>query len=508
MITLGQFRRSFSKVYPNLYFRVEENKYNDKTLLSELSNKENPISEWIDFATAAEIKSVIEGWLNLRVDFYFEKAPGSRPRYIKIEDIELSFRIAELNEMVIDKGAVSLEYWFDESNKNVSNENSDTLTKDQIEFLETKSWYNRDEVQADWLDSRAFILEAVKKDGRWIEQASETFKSDIEIVSTALSKSGSALEYVSAEMKKNKQVVLLALEKDGLALEYADSSIKSDKEVVLIALEQDGLALEYADSSMKSDKEVVKKAISKDINAISFADNQLLEDFKFIEELIQFIELENYKEFFFNLPSKFRFDKSVIDLISKQYPNATRWYDAESYIQFLDYIAYFDSQDPYENEDNLTDFVNEYSVNLSNSHFESLKDEFEILVFNIDNSNYAIEELYGSERFTIIYDLKENRILPNNKQSPNEDELGLIKKSQYLDSIHVGMWDYFHDKQGFDAGFGVSNFNKEKENSFYVAFEGGSVYDKKCDPDTLTKIKNAFTPSDMYHFISDVIRMF
>ena len=482
MITLGQFRRSFSKVYPNLYFRIEENKYNDKTLLSELSNTNNPIADWNEFVTAAEIKSVIEGWLNLSVDFYFEKAPGSRPRYIKIEDIELSFRIAELNEMLIDKGAVSLEYWFDESNKNVSKENSDTLTKDQIEFLETKSWYKRDEIQADWLDSRAFILEAVKKDGSWLQQASETFKNDIEIVTTALSTSGFALKNVSAEMKKNKQVVLLALE-------------------------QDGLALEYADSSMKSDKEVVKKAISKDINAISFADNQLLEDLKFIVELIQFIELENYKEFFFNLPSKFRFDKSVLDLISKQYPNAARWYDAESDIQFLDYIAYFDSQDPSENEDDLTDFVNEYSIYLSNSHFESLKNEFGILVFNIDNSNYAIEELYGSERFTIIYDLKENRILPYNKQS-YEDEIGPIKKTQYLDSAHVGIWDYFHEKQGFDAGFSVHNINKESENSFYINFEGGSVQDKKCDPDTLTKFKNAFTPSEMYHFISDAIRIF
>ena len=115
MTTLGQFRRSFSKVYTNLYFRLGENKFNDKTLLSELSNKDNPIVDWNEYATAEEIKYAIEAWLSLNVDFYFEKSPGSRPRYIKIDELDLTTPLAELNKTVVEKGAVDLTYWVEDN---------------------------------------------------------------------------------------------------------------------------------------------------------------------------------------------------------------------------------------------------------------------------------------------------------------------------------------------------------------------------------------------------------
>jgi hypothetical protein len=201
----------------------------------------------------------------------------------------------------------------------------------------------------------------------------------------------------------------------------------------------------------------------------------------------------------------------VLEVISPVYRNANNWNDAKYSQIFLDYLSYFDSQAPYENEDNLMDFTNEYEIPLLSNHFESLRDENEILIFEIDNSNYAWEELGGSESFTVIYNLSKNVILPNKKKSPNEDDLSLIKKYQYLDSMHVGIYDPYHDNQRFDGCYSVSNYFEDitkNEKSYNISYHGEDVDNYSCDIDTLNKINIAITPTSMYQFISDVLRKF
>jgi hypothetical protein len=364
--------------------------------------------------------------------------------------------------------------------------NSDSINADQLDFLETKNWWNKEEVPTDWALSRAFICEAIKKDGRWIEIAPENLKNDFEIVSMAIAERGSALEFVSADMKKNKDIVLMAVSQDGSALEYAHESFKSDKDVVL-------------------------KAVSQNLYALAHVNGEVLENLEMVNQLVRGIDEGKYKDFFFEIPASIRFEKSVLELISRTYPNANNWNNAECSPIFLNYLSHFDSQNPFRNVDNLSDFKDEYQVPLSTNHFESLKEEVEILIFEIDNSDHAWEELGGSERFIVIYDLHKNVLLPNKKQSPNEDELSLIKKHQYLDSMHVGIYSPYHNNQRFDGSFSVSNYFDDKtknEKSFYISYHGEDVESHSCDNETLDKISSSITPAAMYHFISDVMRSF
>jgi hypothetical protein len=374
-------------------------------------------------------------------------------------------------------------------NEQIETGNNDILLKitdAQMGFLESNSWWDKEKAPTDWTKSRKFIFEAVKKDGRWIELANEDVKNDIEIVSIALTESGSALEYVSEEMKNNKDVVLIAVSKDGNALEYASDSLKSDKEVII-------------------------KAVNQSFNALGYANGDVLENLEFVIELFKLINKDNYKDLFFKLSHSMRIEKNVLELISPVYRNANNWNDAKYSQTFLDYLTYFDSQDPYKNEDNLMDFTDDYEIPLSSNHFESLRDEFEILIFEIDNSNYAWEELGGSESFTVIYNLNKNVIIPNKKKSPNEDDLSLIKRYQYLDSMHVGIYDPYHDNQRFDGRYSISNYFEDitkNEKSYNISYHGEHVDNYSCDIDTLNKVNIAITPVSMFHFISDVFRNF
>ena len=52
-----------------------------------------------------------------------------------------------------------------------------------------------------------------------------------------------------------------AVRKYGFALQFASETLRSDKEVVMEAVRQDGDALEFACETLRSDKEVVMEAV-------------------------------------------------------------------------------------------------------------------------------------------------------------------------------------------------------------------------------------------------------
>ena len=463
----------------------------------------------------------------------------------------------------IEKGPMKSK-WIGIFDKKTSyNIYNNNLTEDQTAFIREKKWGHREEVPNEWFNSPAFIIEIVKNDKDWLQLASneirkdeeivkkiiqeqpraiefvdesllnnlniaklsirelprtlsffkDSIKKDYNIVLEAVKNDGCCLEYASENLRNNSEIVSIALADTGCALQYASDDLKKDRGIVFNAVSQDGYALEFAHDSLKSDKEIVKRAISKNINAISFTDDNLKENEDFILEIIQLIEQEKYKEFFFLLPLKIRLNKSVTELISKKYQNAKRWSDPSLDSSFINYLEYFDAQKPWENVDNLSEFTEEYGIKLPSNHFQELDDEFKILIFDIDNSDYAWEELGGNEKFTIIYNRKNNSILPKNMASPDEDNLGLIKKHQYLDSIHIGVYGPYQEVNAFNGCFSVCNYfdeNNKPENAFNIYFHGDELEEEFSEgkPDIIQKLRITITPEAMYHFVIEVISKF
>jgi hypothetical protein len=139
-----------------------------------------------------------------------------------------------------------------------------TLTKEQLKWIETKDSWDYEEAPKEWLDSKDFILVAMKKDESILEYVSENLKDDKELILAAVSKNGGALQYASEELKADKAIVIAALSNQGSALEFASDDLKSDKDVVLIALLEDASPLEYVSDNLKRDREVIEAAIKND----------------------------------------------------------------------------------------------------------------------------------------------------------------------------------------------------------------------------------------------------
>jgi hypothetical protein len=149
--------------------------------------------------------------------------------------------------------------------------------------------YASDSLKSD----RDIVWEAICK-SCLLEYVSEKFRDDKQIVITAIEKMGDythQIKYASDRLKNDREVALSAISKCGSDLEYVSSYLKNDREVVLAAVNKDGKALEFASDELKNDREVVKTAIKENIIALNFASMNLQEDHSILESLYGLVEV-------------------------------------------------------------------------------------------------------------------------------------------------------------------------------------------------------------------------
>jgi hypothetical protein len=153
-----------------------------------------------------------------------------------------------------------------------------TLTPDQLKWIETKDSWDYEEAPKEWLDSKDFILAAMKKDESILEYVSENLKDDKELILAAVSVNGGTLQYASDKCKDEKELVLAALSTDGSALEYASDRLKEDREVVLAAVSNYGGAIEYAPDTFKADKDIVSAAVLNEGCSLEYVTEEFKND--------------------------------------------------------------------------------------------------------------------------------------------------------------------------------------------------------------------------------------
>ncbi|MBR0351026.1 MAG: DUF4116 domain-containing protein [Clostridia bacterium] len=175
-----------------------------------------------------------------------------------LEDASYEFRMKNNYEMVLE--AVKNDYRFFEEYAPIELQALFTSNKEDI--LKSFIDYNSDLDQA---KSYAVIL----------NNLSDEFKNDSEVIETALNKCGLALKYLLEDNKKNEEYVKIAILQNGLALRYASEELKNNAEIVRIAVSQNGLALRYASEELKNNPEIVKIAVNQDGQALRFASEKL-----------------------------------------------------------------------------------------------------------------------------------------------------------------------------------------------------------------------------------------
>jgi len=107
------------------------------------------------------------------------------------------------------------------------------------------------------------VLEAVRQNGRALQNASPELRGDRELVLEAVRQNGLALQNASENLQGDRELVLEAVTQDGLALQYASPELKKNIEVVSEAVRQNFLGLRFAKEEKM--KEVIINKLSKEI---------------------------------------------------------------------------------------------------------------------------------------------------------------------------------------------------------------------------------------------------
>jgi lambda repressor-like predicted transcriptional regulator len=104
------------------------------------------------------------------------------------------------------------------------------------------------------------VIEAVKRNGLVLCDASGELQGDPKIVLAAVKQNGWALQFASAKLQGDKEIVIEAVKKNGWALQFASAKLQGDKEIVIEAVSHDGLVIRYAPVELHADPDVRRAA--------------------------------------------------------------------------------------------------------------------------------------------------------------------------------------------------------------------------------------------------------
>ena len=130
------------------------------------------------------------------------------------------------------------------------------------------------------------VLKAVASRGWDILRASESLRSDAEVVSAAAENNPYILERsLGKELRNDADFMLRMIKHHAVALRFADK-LKTSRNFILKAVKINGRALLYA-GSFRADREIVLAAVHADGLALNYARDRLRADLDVISAAIQ-----------------------------------------------------------------------------------------------------------------------------------------------------------------------------------------------------------------------------
>ena len=140
-----------------------------------------------------------------------------------------------------------------------------------------------------------------------------------------------------------------------------------------------------------------------------------------------------------------------------------------------------------------------YRLSLENLHFQNIKFA-DILVFLPDNSNEAIDEHGGRDYMEIIYDIRNNQLLPSINVRFVDGETN--QHQIYTNSVYSEIYHTYHEWQSFDGCFMVCSLDGTMEASFHGGLE--DVYGDLSEENKKV-LEEEITPKSLYFFLKDVL---
>lgn len=157
----------------------------------------------------------------------------------------------------------------------------------------------------------------------------------------------------------------------------------------------------------------------------------------------------------------------------------------------------------------IDDFNDEWAIELSEDHFEGLKDSTDILSFLITNSPESMMEQEGATHYVLIADLKNNRILPVSNSYLDGDDYqngGDEMHETYIGTWHASIPGNYHEFNSFIGQYILQgNIAETWDVNFHGDFDG---VDGEVDSELLEKIKETINGQTFYAFLVDVFANF
>ncbi len=123
--------------------------------------------------------------------------------------------------------------------------------------------------------NREQILKAIKEYAIGLDDLSDKYHNDYEIVKFLVNRNGHDLEFASKELQDNYEIVMTAVQSTSFALKYASEKLRADREVVITALKCDGFGFEYVSKELRNDPDIIMSAIEGKYFPTSKINNKL-----------------------------------------------------------------------------------------------------------------------------------------------------------------------------------------------------------------------------------------
>ena len=147
-----------------------------------------------------------------------------------------------------------------------------------------------------------------------------------------------------------------------------------------------------------------------------------------------------------------------------------------------------------------------YKISLDNKHFQEI-DFVDIIFISVDNSSNAIDEHDGSSQIKIIFDIRNNQIIPSSnpyfhESIANNDIKYPVKCQMYTESNYSSISQENHNVKRIDGNWMVSDMLYGRECTFHNRLTGtwGDINDE--NKNSLDKIVNSHS---LYMFLIDVL---
>lgn len=135
-------------------------------------------------------------------------------------------------------------------------------------------------------NQRDFVLDQVKRDGKYFYYASESLKDDENIVFQAYKISTRSFKFASSRIKSNRNFILKALKVDAECVGYAGKSILNDLEIMKEVIKQNDWLIEEAGEKIKSSFEIAEMICVDDFSNIIHFSKKIQRNTRFIIDLI------------------------------------------------------------------------------------------------------------------------------------------------------------------------------------------------------------------------------